>query len=79
MYSTLIRRHVGRRATPPIDPSGTCAMGAELDAAAVVDSACRGFGVGGLRVADASVMPDIPSANTNLPTIMVAERMVALL
>ena len=54
-------------------------MGAELHAAAVVDSACRGFGVGGLRVADASVMPDIPSANTNLRTIMVAERVVALL
>jgi len=54
-------------------------MGAELDAGAVVDSACQVFGVGGLRVADASAMPDLPSANTNLPTIMVAKRVVALL
>ena len=53
-------------------PVGTCAMGA------VVDEECRVLGVDGLSVVDASVMPDIPSANTNIPTIMIAER-VALL
>jgi choline dehydrogenase len=53
-------------------PVGTCAMGA------VVDAHCRVLGVDGLSVVDASVMPDIPSANTHLPTIMVAERVVAL-
>jgi choline dehydrogenase len=53
-------------------PVGTCAMGT------VVDAQCRVLGVDGLSVVDASVMPDIPSANTHLPTIMVAERVVAL-
>ena len=41
---------------------------------AVVDAQCRVYGVQALRVADASVMPKVPSANTNFPTIMVAER-----
>jgi 5-(hydroxymethyl)furfural/furfural oxidase len=41
---------------------------------AVVDPECRVYGVQGLRVADASVMPSVPSANTNIPTIMIAER-----
>jgi choline dehydrogenase-like flavoprotein len=41
---------------------------------AVVDPECRVYGVPGLRVADASVMPRVVSANTNYPTIMIAER-----
>jgi choline dehydrogenase len=41
----------------------------------VVNSDGRVHGVDGLLVADASVMPDVPAANTNLPTIMVAERL----
>jgi choline dehydrogenase len=53
-------------------PVGTCAIGT------VVDPHCRVRGFDGLSVVDASVMPDIPSANTHLPTIMVAERVVAL-
>jgi len=52
-------------------PVGTCAMGT------VVDTDCRVYGVDGLSVVDASVMPDIPSANTNIPTIMIAEQVVA--
>jgi 5-(hydroxymethyl)furfural/furfural oxidase len=55
-------------------PASTCAIGAIDDPMAVVDPACRVYGVEGLRVADASVMPTIVSANTNMPTIMVAER-----
>jgi choline dehydrogenase-like flavoprotein len=55
-------------------PSCTCAMGREGDETAVVDPRCRVYGVRGLRVADASVMPKVPSANTNFPTIMIAER-----
>jgi 5-(hydroxymethyl)furfural/furfural oxidase len=55
-------------------PSCTCAMGREDDEAAVVDPKCCVYGVRGLRVADASVMPKVPSANTNFPTIMIAER-----
>jgi choline dehydrogenase-like flavoprotein len=41
---------------------------------AVVDPECRVYGVSGLRIADASVMPSVPSANTNIPTVMIAER-----
>jgi 5-(hydroxymethyl)furfural/furfural oxidase len=55
-------------------PSCTCAMGAEDDRMAVVDPRCRVYGVSGLRVADASIMPKVPSANTNIPVLMIAER-----
>jgi 5-(hydroxymethyl)furfural/furfural oxidase len=55
-------------------PSSTCAIGAADNPSAVVDPECRVYGVQGLRVADASVMPQIVSANTNMPTIMIAER-----
>jgi choline dehydrogenase-like flavoprotein len=55
-------------------PSCTCAIGRADDPMAVVDAECRVYGVEGLRVADASVMPKVPSANTNFPTIMIAER-----
>jgi choline dehydrogenase len=58
-------------------PVGTCAMGPESDTGAVVDADCRVYGVDGLSVVDASVMPEIPSANTNLPTIAVAEHLAA--
>ena len=55
-------------------PSSTCAIGAADNPMAVVDPQCRVYGVQGLRVADASVMPQIVSANTNMPTIMIGER-----
>ncbi len=55
-------------------PASTCRMGAANDAEVVVDPECCVYGVDGLRVADASVMPCIVSANTNIPTIMIAER-----
>ena len=54
---------------------GTCRMGAASDRDAVVDASGRVHGVGGLRVADASVMPAIPRGNTNIPTLMVAEKL----
>jgi len=60
-------------------PVGTCRMGPDPDDGAVVDARGRVHGVDGLVVADASVMPDIPAANTNVPTIMVAERIAAWL
>lgn len=55
-------------------PVGTCRMGPADDAGAVVDATGRVHGVDGLRVVDASIMPAIPAANTNLPTLMLAER-----
>ncbi len=54
--------------------AGTCKMGPESDPMAVVDQFCRVRGLEGLRVVDASVMPDVIRANTNTTTIMVAER-----
>jgi choline dehydrogenase len=57
---------------------GTCRMGASADDS-VVDARLRVHGVEGLRVADASVMPTIPSSNTNAPSIMVGEKAADLL
>jgi len=55
-------------------PSSTCAIGPPGNPLAVVDPECRVYGVEGLRVADASVMPSVVSANTNTPTMMIGER-----
>ncbi len=55
-------------------PLGTCKIGAEQDARAVVDHALRVRGVEGLRVVDASVMPDMPSGNINAAVVAIAER-----
>jgi len=53
-------------------PNGTCKMGD--DPMAVVDSECRVHGIDNLRVADASIMPTIPSCNLNCPTMMIGEK-----
>jgi len=53
-------------------PVDNCRMGAESEAAAVVDSRLRVRGVAGLRIVDASLMPTITSGNTNSPTLMIA-------
>lgn len=59
--------------------SGTARMGRPDDPLAVTGPEGAVHGVGGLRVVDASVMPSIPCANTNVPTIMIAERMADLI
>ncbi len=79
-------RRLGNAAVPPTDAvgvraslgdyvhaSGTCAMGR------VVDPQCRVVGYEALRVCDASVMPDLPRANTHLSTVAVAERFASML
>jgi len=60
-------------------PLGTCRMGVAGDPGAVVDAQLRVHGIENLRVADASVMPDDPSGNTNVPTIMIGEKAADML
>jgi 5-(hydroxymethyl)furfural/furfural oxidase len=55
---------------------GTCRMGTPDDPHAVVDTDCRVIGYEQLRVCDASVMPDLPKANTHLTTVAIAERLI---
>ena len=59
--------------------TGTCKMGPSSDQMAVVDEELRVHGVEGLRVADASIMPNTVRANTNATTIMIGERLAAFL
>jgi len=65
---------VRRNTTTGAHPSCTARMGADDDPGAVCDGGANVRGVRGLRIADAAAMPVVPSANTNIPTIMLAER-----
>ncbi len=58
-------------------PVGTCKMGIDTDA--VVDPELRVYGVNGLRIADASIMPAITSGNTAAPSMMIGEKAADLL
>jgi choline dehydrogenase len=58
-------------------PVGTCKMGPESDPTAVVDARGKVHGVDNLYVADASIMPVVPRANTNIPALVVGERIAA--
>ena len=70
----MLRDAVTRFVSPAWNPAGTARMGPATDDMAVVDQYCRVHSMEGLRAVDASVMPTIPSAPTNLSCIMLAER-----
>jgi len=69
--------HIRATAQVTQHPVGTCTMGS--GPGAVVDPELRVHGMEGLRVIDASVMPDVPGGNTNAPTIMIAEKAADLI
>ena len=67
-----LNEYIRSNAETAYHPCGTCKMG--IDEMAVVDENLKVKGVQNLRVVDASVMPEIPSANLNAPTLMIAEK-----
>ena len=74
-----LAKAAGDIGTTIFHPVGTAKMGTASDPMAVVDERLRFYGIAGLRVADASVMPTITSGNTNTPTAMIAEKGAAMI
>jgi 5-(hydroxymethyl)furfural/furfural oxidase len=72
-----LAQHIRDNVAGTFHPVGTCRMGRADDPGAVVDAAGRVHGIFGLRVVDASIMPTVTRGNTNIPTIMVAEKISA--
>ncbi len=72
-----LAEHIRQNVAGTFHPVGTCRMGAANDRDAVTDTMGRVRGIGGLRVIDASIMPTVPRGNTNIPTIMLAEKVSA--
>ena len=72
-----LAEHIRRNVAGTFHPVGTCRMGAPNYREAVTDTSGRVLGMAGLRVVDASIMPTVPRGNTNIPTIMLAEKISA--
>lgn len=71
--------HCRRTVKTNYHPVGTCRMGTELDPLAVVTPELVVRGVAGLRIVDASIMPTIPSGNTNAPVLAIADKAVDIM
>ena len=71
----LLETWIEQHAVPFYHPVGTCRMGKSDDPFAVTSPKGQVYGTEGLYVVDASIMPTVPRANTNLTTIMLAEKM----
>lgn len=69
-----MEQYIHDNVTHLVHPVGTCKMGPADDPLAVVDQYGQVHGLAGLRIADASIMPDLPRGNTNLTAIMIGER-----
>ncbi len=74
-----LREYLRSNVSHLVHPVGTCKMGPGSDGMAVVDQDGRVHGLEGLRVADASIMPNIIRGNTNLTTIMIGERIADMM
>jgi choline dehydrogenase len=76
---TALRAYIRRGVESYYHPACTCRLGPDADAGAVVDLELRVRGIGGLRVADASVMPRIPNAHPNATVLAIGERAADLI
>ncbi|WP_146696214.1 GMC family oxidoreductase N-terminal domain-containing protein [Thioclava sp. F34-6] len=74
-----VMHHIRETGVSAYHNCGTCRMGPEDDASTVVDPRLKVHGIMGLRVADASIMPNITSANTNASSIMIGEKCADLI